>query len=300
MLEQQEIAVLVLRATRAAPLQQEEGRQRVTLGRGDDRVGGHRLGQPHRFGADVGADDALAFARAVALVEQQVEHLEHRVAPSRDRGGLGHFVGQGAGADELLRARDALGDRRFAGEEPARDLAHREAAHHLERQRHARVGRDLGMTADEDETELIVLDLTRERGLGGALEPRLDQRGDVGALGRDHAAAPEHVERAVVGDAGEPGAGVGRSAGERPALERLHHRVLHRLLGEVEALGAEHADQARHQSPRLAAEEVVDQGVDGTGTSHGTAMLTIVRRPAPGDAFSPPGRRDAARCGRGT
>ena len=51
-------------------------------------------------------------------------------------------------------------------------------------------------------------------------------------------------------------AGLSRRPVARPALERHHEGVLHRLLGEVEV--AEHADEGGDRPPRLAPEQAID------------------------------------------
>ena len=71
------------------------------------------------------------------------------------------------------------------------------------------------------------------------------------------ALAAQPVDRLVARDPGDPGAGVVGDAVARPALERDHERLLHRLLGEVEV--AEDADQAGDRPPRLVPEQAVDE-----------------------------------------
>ena len=66
----------------------------------------------------------------------------------------------------------------------------------------------------------------------------------------------EAVDRPIACRGRDPRAGVVGHAVHRPAFERDRERLLDRFLRQLEV--AEHADERRDRSPRLAAEQAVD------------------------------------------
>src|SRR5215218_2229258 len=82
------------------------------------------------------------------------------------------------------------------------------------------------MAADEDQPQAVIADHVLLWHVVGLQQER--------QLGVERLRAGDDVERAAAGDRREPRAGVGRHALARPVLERLHVRVLHRLLRDVE------------------------------------------------------------------
>lgn len=67
-------------------------------------------------------------------------------------------------SDLGLGAGDSLPDRRLAGQQGTGDLTDREPGHQPQRERQSGLGRERGMSADEDQPELVVLDwLERSR-----------------------------------------------------------------------------------------------------------------------------------------
>ena len=96
--------------------------------------------------------------RGVALVEDQVDHVQHGVEPLRQLRPRRHLIGNARVADLRLGAHDALGQRGGGGEEGARDLLGGEAADLAQRQRHLRVRGQRGMAAGEDQPQPVVFD----------------------------------------------------------------------------------------------------------------------------------------------
>ncbi len=109
----------------------------------------HRLGlrqeldqeasQADGLAGEVGAGERLARGGGVALVEHQVDHVEHRVEPVGQLDARRHLVGNARVADLGLGADDALRERGRRGEEGARDLLGGEPADLPQRQRHLSV-----------------------------------------------------------------------------------------------------------------------------------------------------------------
>ena len=152
---------------RAAPrvMQQHQREQAEHL-----RVVGHQgrqqPGQPDRLAAELATHEPVALRRAVALVEDQVQNLQH---PGQAVGK--RLVGRNAVRDPrlgdlALRAHEALRHGRLARPgRPARSRR-RQAAERLQRQRNPRRHRERRVTAGEDQPQPVVLDGAR-RSSGG-------------------------------------------------------------------------------------------------------------------------------------
>jgi hypothetical protein len=72
---------------------------------------GQQLAEAERLRAEVVAHERVAAVGGIALVEDQIDHCEHRGQACPQLGAFGHVVGQGAIADQPLRAHEALRDR---------------------------------------------------------------------------------------------------------------------------------------------------------------------------------------------
>ena len=101
---------------------------------------GQDAAEPERVLAERGAHPVLAGRRRVALVEDEVDDLEHRREPGGKVGAAGDVEGDARLGEGPLGPDDALGDRRRRDEERARDLLGGEAAEQAERERDARLG----------------------------------------------------------------------------------------------------------------------------------------------------------------
>jgi hypothetical protein len=176
----------------------------------------------------------------VALVEDQVEHLEHRaeVAWHADL----HV------ADGPLRPADPLRHRRLGHQVGLGDLPRGESAHRTEGERHGRSRGQRRVAAQEEQQEGVVAVLRRPR-------RRLLHLGDLAALPR-RVRAP-YVEEAPPGDGHQPALRLGRQL-VGPAAYRLDERLLDGVLGrrEVGSATDEDAEDLRAQVPQ--------QPLDGT------------------------------------
>ena len=172
-LVRQEHQLAVGRRARGTPrlLQQHEGEQTDRLGIGQELD--QKPPYADRLGGQVDARHRAARRGRVAFVEHQVDDAQHRIEALRQLVGFRHLVGNARVADLALRADDALGERRRAGEERLGDLLGRQAAHLAQRQRDLRVDRERRVTAREDEAQAIVLDpfaVVRGRLVGDCLD----------------------------------------------------------------------------------------------------------------------------------
>jgi hypothetical protein len=197
-----------------------------------------RVCRSRRGGELAGQPDRLVGQRYLArepLVEDQVEHVEHR--PGRTRR-VEALAGDGA-----LGAGDPLGHGRLGHQEGPGDLRRGEPAHGAQRQRDRRRRAQRRMAAAAQQEQGVV------RLLGGALcgfvvDPFLPAAsGRLGAL---------RVDQLAAGDAQEPRLRVvGRVV--RPVPDRLDERLLHGVLGRREVCSAtdEDAQDLWRQRPDL-------------------------------------------------
>ena len=200
-------------APRVLEEDQREQAEHLGLVGHEDR---EQLREPRRLVAEVAADELVARRRRVALVEDQVEHGEHRAQALRQQ-----VVGRDAErdarvADLPLRAHEPLRERRLRDEERARDLRRAQTADLVQRQRDARLGRERGVAAGEDEAQPLVGDRAHVVLLLGS--QLLESREELG-LPRERALAPDAVDRAVSRRRDDPRA-TGCAACRRAATSR--------------------------------------------------------------------------------
>src|SRR5207253_2498726 len=103
----------------------------------------------------------VAGGRRVALVEHEVDHLEHRGEAGGEIGPAGDLEGDARRRERALGPDDALRDGGLRDQESPRDLVGREAAEQSERERGTGLGREHRMTGREHEAQEIVADSIR-------------------------------------------------------------------------------------------------------------------------------------------
>ena len=190
-------------------------------------------------------------ARRVALVEQEVEHVQDHAEPILALR-LGRQVEAGAGVpDRLLRAADALGHRGLGDQEGVRDLGRRQAADRSERQRELRRHRERRVAAQEQERERVVPLGDRPR-VGHVEDRDLFLATTAGAL-----AAPP-VDQPPGGHRDEPGSRVLGHALLGPLRRGGEQRLLHGVLARVEP--AVPTDERAEDLRRELAQQVLDAG----------------------------------------
>jgi len=95
--------------------------------------------QAQRLLAQRRAHPVLAGGRGVALVEDEVHHLEHGGQALAQIGGAGQLEGHARFGQRALGAHDALGHGGLGHEEGTRDLVRLQPAEHAQRQGHPRL-----------------------------------------------------------------------------------------------------------------------------------------------------------------
>ena len=213
-------------------------------------------GQADRLVTQVRSNE-LAGGRGVSLVEDQVQDGEHaRQAFGQELGGR-DTVGDRRLPDLALGPNEALGHRRLRDEEGTGDLAGREAAEGLQRQRNSRVHPQGRVAAREDQPQPVVGDPAHVRLVSSERLERLHDA-ELRRLLTQRPLTPEPVDRAVARGRRDPRAGVVGDPALGPDPHGLCERLLHRVLGEVEI--SQDPDQGRDRSTLLAPEQAVDDG----------------------------------------
>jgi hypothetical protein len=240
-LQRDQIAAPVGAGGPAGVLQQHQRQQAARLGLARHQPG-QRPRQPDRLRAQLRPDHVRARGRAVALVEQQVQHGQDPGGALREQARGRHPVRDRGVADLALGADDPLRHRRLGHQQRAGDLGRGQPGQRPQRERDPRLERQRRMAAGEDEPETVIADAAAvaaglrqvpARQIGAS---RL-QPGRLAQLGGLVRAAAQHVDRAVTGGGGQPGAGTGGHAVALPRLQGAGERVLRALLGQVPVAG---------------------------------------------------------------
>jgi hypothetical protein len=232
-LQRDQVTVIVGAGGPSGVLQQHQRQQpaRLRLARHQP---GQRPRQPDRLRAQVRPDHVRPRGRAVALVEQQVQHGQDPGRALREQARGRHPVRDRRVADLALGADDPLRHRRLGHQQRPGDLGRGQPGQRPQRKRDPRLKRQRRVAAGEDEPEPVIADAiaaglrqvpARPVGAGRAQQRRLAQ------LGRLVGAAAQHVDRAVAGGGGQPGAGTGGHAVALPRLQGAGERVLRAFLG---------------------------------------------------------------------
>jgi hypothetical protein len=192
--------------------------------------------------------------RRVALVEDQVDDRAHRGEAVGQQVVGRHAERDPGRLDLALGAHQALGHRRLADQEGARDLGRGEAAERAQGQRHLGVEVERRVATGEDELEPLV---GEGRLLVHGVPHRLGHLQQAGLRGQ-RAVAADAVDRAVAHRRDQPRGRVGRRAVARPALGGDRERLLRGFLGDVEV--AEEADERSEDAAPLLAEGLLEDG----------------------------------------
>lgn len=252
--EQHRRAAGVLARRRARRVELHERDEPVHLGLGRRELREHA---PEAEGllAELATHPAPAGGRGVALVEDEVDDLEHRGEALRQLGAAGHLEGDAPLRERPLRPHDPLRDGGLRDEERAGDLVRLEAAEQTQRERDARLRREHRVAGREHEPEQVVAHVVVDRRLDVRRAPLgvVQVAAELGVLARQHLRAPRVVERAVLRRGHEPSPGPLRHALRRPALQRRHERVLGELLGDADV--AHDAGEPRDEARRLLPED---------------------------------------------
>ncbi len=241
-------------------------------------LAGHEPGQdaPEAQGllAQLRAEPLLPRRGGVALVEHEVDDLEHRGQARRELVALGHRERHALGGERALGPHDPLGDRRLGHEERAGDLRGLQAGDGAQGEGHAGLRGQRRVAAGEHEGDHVVLDRLAEPGVGRRGHRRAAQRQVARELLvalLEAPGAPEPVDRPVPAGGRQPRARVLGDARPRPRLERGDERVLREVLRDADV--ADDAREGGDDAGRLDPPDRVDPAAD---------VLRVDRHRAPG------------------
>jgi hypothetical protein len=201
--------------------------------------------------AEVRADEPGPGRGRVALVEDEVDHGEHRAQARREVARVRHPVRDPGVADLALRARQALAHRRLGHAERARDVGRPEPAEQPQRERHLRRRAEGRVAAGEDQPQPLVADHAGVLRLVAGV-----QECGLGVLVPPGRLAAQDVDRPAAGGGDDPSRRARRDAVARPAADGLRPCLLEGVLGDVEI--AEDADEDGDRAAVLGGEDPGD------------------------------------------
>ncbi len=252
---------------------------------------GENAAEPQRLLAQRRAHPVLARGRRIALVEDQVDDLEHRGEPLGERVAARHLERHARlGSACAWRARCAA--RRSA---PARGTRARSLPWSGRRSAAGSARR----APRYESTGWQEVKMRRRRSSPISSSSAASRSGsirlihlaaDLLVLALDQLRAPPLVERAVLRGRHQPGGGIVRDALLGPALERDHQRVLREFLGGADV--ARDARQAGDDFRLLDAPDRVDR-LMGVG-SHGSRLEQVPPRRQARGHFSAAALRSAS------
>src|SRR5438552_1650976 len=225
---------------------------------------GQDAAQTDSFFAQSRSDPVLAHGRGIALVENQVDHLEDRSEPCDALGPTRHLEPDVRLGEGPLRADDALGDARNRDEEPPRDLLGRQTTEYAKGERDTCVFREDWMARHEDEAEDIVPEVLVDRRVQVVVSLiALDIAPELFVLALERLATPDQVGRAMLRGRHEPGTRSLWYARRGPLLERGNEGVLCELLSGPDV--ADEASQPGDEPGRLDPPDRFDGAMRGGG-----------------------------------
>ena len=224
--------------SRTGGLNFHEGDQAVDFGLVGGELGEDAAETEGVF-AEGGADEVVAGAGGVALVEDEVDDLQDGEEAGGQFGAAGDFEGDLFFGEGAPGADDALGDGGFGGEEGAGDLSGGEAAEETEGEGGAgsveRMGWQEIKTRRRRSSPMGSSRVGVEVG-HGLLEGG-EVAGEVLVFALGDGVAAEEIDGAAFGGGGEPCGGVFGNSGLRPLLERGDECFLREVFGEADVAG---------------------------------------------------------------
>ena len=225
------------------------------------RQPGQHAAQPLGVFAERRPHPVVTRRRRIALVEDQVDHFQHRREANVQFGPARHFVGDLPVRQRALGADDALLDGGLGRQERARDLFGGQAGEQFQRQRDAGLGRQHRVAGREDQPQQVIAHIVIQRSLEighRVFLARLHLVADLLVFVIGQLVAAEMIDAAALGDGHQPRAGITRDAFLRPLLERGDERILRQILGQADV--ARHPRERRNQLRRLDLPDRVNGG----------------------------------------
>jgi hypothetical protein len=135
---------------------QEHQRQQSQVFRLAGQKLAKRAPQPNRLRAKIATNQVFASRGRVAFIEDQVDDRLHRLQPLMQQIRRGNFIRNVRVANLLLRANQALRQRRLGRQKRPCDFRSCQSAERPQRQRHLRLAIQRGMATGENQAQPIV------------------------------------------------------------------------------------------------------------------------------------------------
>ncbi len=123
------------------------------------------MGQAAAFVAELAPDEQLPGRGEIALIEDEVDDVEHGRQPVLELGATGGQIRDAPVADEAFGPHDPLGDGRLGHHEGTGDLGRREPGDQTQRQGDLRLLRQGRVAAREDQSQTVIRDSRRIIGI---------------------------------------------------------------------------------------------------------------------------------------
>ena len=183
------------------------------------------------------SDPVVAGRRRVALVEDEVDHLQDGCEAGLKIGALRDLERNVGLGQRPFRAHDPLADRGLRDKERSGDLVCTKPSQETQRQGDPRIHRQHRVAADEHQPEQVVADRgIVDRGVeirGGPLV-KVEVAPQLFRLALERGSPAHGVDRPMLGRAHQPGRRTIRDAGIRPLADRGFERVLGEILGQAD------------------------------------------------------------------
>ena len=261
LIESQEVAVLIDASRKTRARQQHEREQRMARGVFPTGCATSSVDQRIASSHNSSRSNRSPARRLVAFVEQEIQRRETPSSRGREILAFGNLE-----ADSRSRMRCFVRVSCFSiaaslREKRARDFAGAETAQHLQREHDLRIGRDVGMAADEHQAQRIVADLLRPSARRPAGVECVCSKCVMiaGSFSARHSLMAKRIAREVHRHARDPCGRIRRHAAHRPRAQRAEHRLLRDIFRERQIVDAEQSDERAVQAPGLVPEEMLDE-----------------------------------------
>ena len=219
---------------------------------------GHKLrqqpSQTDRLGAEFLANQLVAGARAVALVEKRVDHCQHRAQPLLQMVRIRHAIWNACLDNLALGARQPLRHRLLREQEGPCYLGCRQTRECAKRQRHLSLDRERWVTAREHQPKPIVVNPA----VVVVVMTRCGSRhSNLPELGFAHRVSSHPVQCTISRSRFQPGCRTRWNPIAWPASDRPLERILGALLGQVPIAG--NVDQVGDDATPVGPEGLVDR-----------------------------------------
>jgi hypothetical protein len=242
-------------------------------------------GEANGLRAQIGAHDIVGSGCVPAFGEDQINDVQDCRQSIGQLVGLGHPERYSRSGDLAFGPQETLGHRRLGDQEGSSDLRRGQAADRAQGQRDLGLLGQRGMAAQEDETELVVVERPGaalfELGVQAVGPGRVDRLQPDGGQFPDRSLglAAQPVQHPVARDRREPGARIVRGPVPAPAFPCREQCLAVSILSQLEVAAAGH--QRAQDPPGLGPDDVLEvlgfhacPQADGANSETGRTSIT--------------------------